>query len=71
MKKSVKEIADLLDYFRNIVAPWCKENGYSLHDAFEESRENDRPKYQILSALWSCYIGREYLRSYFRSHRIL
>lgn len=67
MRISVEETANLLDDFRNIVAPWCKKNGYSLHDAFEVSRESDKPKYEILIRLWSFYVGKSYLRSYFRT----
>lgn len=69
MKKiTAEKFTRLFDDFNDNVAVWCKQNGYSLHQAFEESRKNDKAKYETLSGLWSCLAGREYLRSYFRSH---
>ena len=55
-----------LEYFNNIIVPWCEENNYSLHNAFENSRNTDEEKYNVLSELWKYPIGKEYLRSFFR-----
>ena len=66
-KLSGDEIIALIDSFQTQVVPWCEENGFSLHRAFEESRQSEQEKYYVLSTLWGTPFGREYLRCYFRS----
>ena len=68
MKKvDASEMILLLDEFNKQVKPWCKEHRLSLHEAFELSREKDLEKHEVLKGLWRTYLGREYLRSAFRS----
>lgn len=65
-KVDSKKMAETLIQFCNVVAPWCQENNFTLHQAFEESRNTDIAKYEIISYLWSTYAGKLYLRSCFR-----
>lgn len=55
--------------FSEKVKPWCIENKYTLHEAFEYSRENDEEKYLILSQLWRTDFGKAYLNSVFSGYR--
>lgn len=71
MKKiSAEEHMKLLDFFLEHIAPWCRENQYSLHQAFEASRKQDKEKYQVLSDLWHTPSGKAYLKSAFRGGRL-
>lgn len=65
-KISVSRAMYLQDFFNRKIECWCRENNYSLHEAFEVSRKEKSEYYIILSELWSTYFGREYLRSVFR-----
>lgn len=65
-KADPQELRSLLEEFEQTVAPWCRENGYSLHQAFEVSREQDPEKLRVLNGLWSTEAGKSYLRSLFR-----
>lgn len=69
-KLPTNELREATHYFIAIIKPWCIENNYTLHQAFEISRENDDEKYQALSKLWSTPFGKEYLKSAFRGGRI-
>jgi hypothetical protein len=70
-KISVEQLKELLNGFNSLVVPWCEDNGYSLHKAFEACREgeaeDDKQRYYILSELWSCQFGKLYLKDYFRT----
>ncbi|MBQ5740068.1 MAG: hypothetical protein IIV78_06620 [Oscillospiraceae bacterium] len=60
------EYKRLVEVFISDIAPWCKENGLSLHEAFEISRELMPERYNVLSTLWATSFGKAYLRSYFK-----
>ena len=71
MKKiSTEEHMRLLDFFLEQIEPWCRENNFSLHQAFEVSREQDKEKYQVLSDLWHTPAGKAYLQSSFRGGKL-
>ena len=61
------EMRKLMEEFHCTVEPWCEENEFSLHQAFEISRESQPEFHRILSGLWSTTAGKEYLRSLFSS----
>ncbi len=63
------EMGELLDYFNNVIEPWCKKNNYSLNMAFNFTREFDREKYIILSKLWSTKAGKLFLRTTFKNNK--
>ena len=69
MRKKVDpdEFAKLLDAFNETIVPWCKENNFSLHQAFEMSRASFPEKHHVLRNLWATEPGRAYLNSYFES----
>ena len=68
-KLSVEEIDSLLSSFHALVVPFVLERGFSCHQLFNYSREFNAEFYSVVSGLWSCRFGREYLRSWFRFHR--
>ena len=61
------KMLELMEKFHRIVEPWCETNEFSLHRAFEVSRESEPEIYHILSELWRTTSGKEYLRSLFSS----
>ena len=63
-----EEIKQLLNNFNENVAPWCKENHLSLHEAFEICRDQYPDRYNVLSALWHTEVGKTYLQSVFRTN---
>lgn len=62
-----EEQIELLNYFCDEIEPWCRENNYSLHEAFLDSRQNQPQYYSVLSKLWHTYSGKAYLQSLFKS----
>lgn len=66
IKLAAEELAKLLGVFKEQIEPWCRENNFSLHQAFEISREQDKEKYRVLNKLWYTKTGRNFLRSAFK-----
>ncbi|MFI3326713.1 MAG: hypothetical protein R3Y35_11170 [Clostridia bacterium] len=70
-KINSEELKSLQKDFNENIVPWCKLNKFSLHNAFENCRNDDseisKHRYFVLSKLWSSPHGKLYLQNYFQS----